>query len=145
MPTVWVSCPFLPSGHTPDKLKGTANAWKDTADLTFLALSAGYTHLDTAWHYKNARSTGEGMRRYFEASGKVREDVYVTYKGGSIEDDPAEDRGMAWYLKEGLQEVSPTALSCEAVLRPGLMEDSLALTMSTSTWSVRTRAELESS
>lgn len=62
-------------------------------------------HLDTAWHYKNAATTGQGIRRYLEETGKSRDAVFVTYKGGSIDDDPSVHRGMDEYLMQGLTEV----------------------------------------
>ena len=40
------------------------------------AVSAGYTHIDTAAVYGNERSVGEGIR----ASGKPREELFVTSK-----------------------------------------------------------------
>ncbi|WVW86643.1 hypothetical protein I302_108696 [Kwoniella bestiolae CBS 10118] len=65
---------------------GTAQAWTDTSSVVGMALQKGYRHFDCAWHYKNAVYTGKALRD----SGIPREDIFVTCKIGSFEDDPRE-------------------------------------------------------
>ncbi|ODO00652.1 hypothetical protein L198_02974 [Cryptococcus wingfieldii CBS 7118] len=65
---------------------GTAQAWTDSAPVVASALEAGYRHLDCAWHYKNQHHTGRAIKE----SGLKREDVWVTSKAGSFDDDPAD-------------------------------------------------------
>jgi hypothetical protein len=80
---------------------GTAQAWTDTSGPVATALKSGLDHLDTAWHYKNHKSTAEGIRR----SGLAREQVFVTTKGGSFDDAPEEGDVRRW-LEESLKDVS---------------------------------------
>jgi len=49
---------------------------KDTAEITTLALQAGYRHIDTASAYRNEAGVGQAVR----ASGLDREEVFVTTK-----------------------------------------------------------------
>jgi diketogulonate reductase-like aldo/keto reductase len=49
---------------------------RDTAEVTALALQAGYRHIDTAAAYRNEAGVGEAVR----ASGLDRGDVFITTK-----------------------------------------------------------------
>jgi diketogulonate reductase-like aldo/keto reductase len=55
---------------------------RDTAEVTALALQAGYRHIDTAAAYRNEAGVGEAVR----ASGLDRGDVFITTKCWN--DDP---------------------------------------------------------
>lgn len=46
----------------------------------YLALKAGYRHLDLAKIYENQKEVGEGIRRAFKEFGIKREDVFITSK-----------------------------------------------------------------
>lgn len=56
-----------------------------TAELVKEALTGGYSHVDTAAAYRNERQVGAGIR----ASGRRREDIYVTTKLPAEVKDPA--------------------------------------------------------
>nr|XP_018260513.1 uncharacterized protein I303_07435 [Kwoniella dejecticola CBS 10117]OBR82671.1 hypothetical protein I303_07435 [Kwoniella dejecticola CBS 10117] len=65
---------------------GTAQAWTNTTAIVKLALEKGYRHFDCAWHYKNCVYTGRAIKQ----SGVPREEIFITCKIGSFEDDPAD-------------------------------------------------------
>lgn len=48
----------------------------ETAEVTTLALQAGYRHVDTAAAYRNEAGVGQAFR----ASGLGREEVFITTK-----------------------------------------------------------------
>ena len=66
----------------PRLLYGTAWKKERTGDLVLQALESGFPGIDTAGmpkHY-NQRSAGEGLLRWYQASGKTREDVFIQTK-----------------------------------------------------------------
>jgi diketogulonate reductase-like aldo/keto reductase len=65
------------------------------------ALSAGYRHLDCAWHYKNAKYTAKGI---FDA-GLSRDDVFISVKLGDFHGEP-EEFDAAEQLQAVLDDVS---------------------------------------
>ena len=54
----------------------------EAVDSVFVALEAGYRHIDTAKYYKNERDAVEGILRFLEKPGQTvkREDVFYTTK-----------------------------------------------------------------
>ncbi|ORX37985.1 NADP-dependent oxidoreductase domain-containing protein [Kockovaella imperatae] len=63
---------------------GTAQAFGDTSNVVQRALDKDLVHLDCAWWYKNQSFTAQGIK----ASGKKREEIYLSSKGGDFHGDP---------------------------------------------------------
>ena len=55
-------------------------AKKDTADMVYKAIEAGYRHLDSAADYGNEAEAGEGIRRAIAAGFCTRKDLWITSK-----------------------------------------------------------------
>ncbi|WVQ75177.1 hypothetical protein IAR50_004787 [Cryptococcus sp. DSM 104548] len=80
---------------------GTVQAWTDSAPVVASALEAGYCHIDCAWHYKNQHYTGRAVKE----SGIKREEIWLSSKAGSFDDDPA-DFDARMFLEQCLKDVS---------------------------------------
>ncbi|ORY34977.1 NADP-dependent oxidoreductase domain-containing protein [Naematelia encephala] len=79
---------------------GTSQAWTDTSPVVSSALSNGLIHIDSAYHYKNAKFTGDAIRN----SGLHRDEFYVTTKGAAFEAEP-DDFDARFYLTENLKDL----------------------------------------
>lgn len=75
-------------------------AWKEdqTADLTLVALQAGFTAIDTANQRKHyfEEAVGQGIKKFLEISGKTRNDLFLqtkfTYARGQDHRKPYNDQ-----------------------------------------------------
>ena len=65
------------------------------------ALSVGLNHLDCAWWYKNQIYTAKGI----QSSGKNRDGLFVSSKGGDFHGQPEEFDARA-FLEICLKDVS---------------------------------------
>ncbi|KAH8702152.1 putative aldehyde reductase [Talaromyces proteolyticus] len=74
----------------------------EVGEGVYLALKAGYRHLDLAKIYQNQKEVGEGIRRAFNEFGIKREDVFITSKLWNSQFHPDD---VAAALDDTLQEL----------------------------------------
>ena len=84
---------------------GTSHAWTDTSTITTLALSAGHSHFDCGWHYKNQHHTGSVLAPHVQQHG--RDSLYVATKAGDFDGKP-EDFDARMFLSDCLRDVGPS-------------------------------------
>ncbi len=72
----------IPTVTLNNGLKMLARVWKtsnqDAKQAVTMAIKDGYTLIDTAKQYGNEAGVGEGIQEGLKATGKSREDLFIT-------------------------------------------------------------------